>query len=83
MPKKNKDQESQKSKVKKKEAALTNATFGLKNKNKSNKVKAHVASITQSIQNSGDRKEMAKKEQVSERSERALRKRSIHPPIHY
>lgn len=51
--KKAQEQQSKKALQKKKEKALEDKTFGLKNKNKSSKVKAYVDSTTKSIMNAG------------------------------
>jgi hypothetical protein len=48
---------SKKNEQKKKSKLVDDKTFGLKNKNKSAKVKAHVQSISRNIMNSGDPKE--------------------------
>ena len=53
---------SNKSEQKKKASKIEDKTFGLKNKNKSAKVQQFVKSTEQSILNSGDPKERAKKD---------------------
>jgi hypothetical protein len=54
---KKKDGASKKSEQKKKSKIVEDKTFGLKNKNKSAKVKAHIQSVTKNVMNSGDPKE--------------------------
>jgi len=50
------DAASKKSTQKKKDKLIEDKTFGLKNKNKSKKVQAHIQSVTNNVQNSGDPK---------------------------
>lgn len=61
MPPKNKKKgggnESKKSTQKKKDKLIEDKTFGLKNKNKSKKVQAHIQSVTKNVINSGDPKQ--------------------------
>jgi hypothetical protein len=52
---------------KKKAKILEDKTFGLKNKNKSKKVQAHIQSVTKSVMNSGD----AKQRKMDEERKRA------------
>ncbi len=54
---KKKDAGSKKAEQKKKNKIVEDKTFGLKNKNKSAKVKAHIQSVTKNVMNSGDPKE--------------------------
>jgi len=55
MPPKKKDKgASKKNEQKKKTKSIEDKTFGLKNKNKSKKVQAHITSVTKSVLNSGD-----------------------------
>lgn len=55
--KKKKDNESKKAAQKKKEKIIEDKTFGLKNKNKSKKVQAHIQSVQKNVMNSGDPKQ--------------------------
>eukprot|EP01083_Nonionella_stella_P090059 251585_1 len=48
---------SKKSEQKRKTKVIDDKTFGLKNKNKSKKVQAHISSVTKNVMNSGDPKE--------------------------
>ena len=48
---------SKKAEQKKKQAAIEDKTFGLKNKNKSKKVQQYVSQVKSSVMNSGDRKQ--------------------------
>lgn len=48
---------SKKSEQKKKTKIVEDKTFGLKNKNKSKKVQAHIQSVTKNVMNSGDPKQ--------------------------
>jgi hypothetical protein len=54
MPKKGEQQESKKAVQKKKQSAIEDKTFGLKNKNKSKKVQSYVQSVEKNVLNSGD-----------------------------
>jgi len=54
--KKKPDAQSKKSSQKAKQKTIEDKTFGLKNKNKSKKVQAHIASIQKNVHNSGDPK---------------------------
>jgi hypothetical protein len=49
-----KEGESKKNQQKKKAQSIEDKTFGLKNKNKSKKVQAHIQSVQKSVLNSGD-----------------------------
>jgi len=55
--------ESKKAQQKKKERLLDDKTFGLKNKNKSKKVQAHIQSVTNNVINSGCPKQRKMDEQ--------------------
>jgi hypothetical protein len=57
-----KQKESKKADQKKKTKIIEDKTFGLKNKNKSKKVQAHIQSVTKNVLNSGDPKERKKQE---------------------
>lgn len=54
---------SKKSLQKKKDKVIEDKTFGLKNKNKSKKVQAHIQSVTKNVINSGDPKQRKQEEQ--------------------
>lgn len=56
MPSKKKDG-SKKTEQKKKQKLVEDKTFGLKNKNKSKKVQAHIQSVSKNVFNSGDPKQ--------------------------
>jgi len=65
MPSKKKqtaDKVSKKAEQKKKKSQIDDRTFGLKNKNKSKKVQGYVQSVTNSVNNSGDRKQRMEEE---------------------
>jgi hypothetical protein len=49
-----KPQESKKAVQKKKQSAIDDKTFGLKNKNKSKKVQSYVQSVEKNVLNSGE-----------------------------
>eukprot|EP00557_Chaetoceros_sp_GSL56_P003518 CAMPEP_0176487998 /NCGR_PEP_ID=MMETSP0200_2-20121128/6457_1 /TAXON_ID=947934 /ORGANISM="Chaetoceros sp., Strain GSL56" /LENGTH=287 /DNA_ID=CAMNT_0017884917 /DNA_START=166 /DNA_END=1029 /DNA_ORIENTATION=- len=57
-----KPKESKKADQKKKNKIIEDKTFGLKNKNKSKKVQAHIQSVTKNVLNSGDPKERKKQD---------------------
>ena len=54
---------SKKAEQKKKAKVIEDRTFGLKNKNKSKKVQAHIESVTKNVMNSGDRRQRQLEEQ--------------------
>lgn len=58
---------SNKAEQKKKTKILEDKTFGLKNKNKSKKVQAHIASVTKNVMNSGDPKERKRIEDMKQK----------------
>jgi hypothetical protein len=64
-PKAKKKEQGSSKKVdqKKKQKAVEDLTFGLKNKHKSKKVQQHVESVTRSVMHSGDRKQRQAEEQ--------------------
>jgi len=61
-----KDAASKKTVQKKKQQAIEDKTFGLKNKNKSKKVQQQIQSIKKTIENSGDPKQRKLEEQRKE-----------------
>mmetsp|Transcript_8583 Transcript_8583/g.17832 ORF Transcript_8583/g.17832 Transcript_8583/m.17832 type:complete len:272 (+) Transcript_8583:129-944(+) len=76
MAKKKKEQSaSKKAEQKKKNQQIEDRTFGLKNKSKSKKVQSFVKSVTNSVNNSGDRKQRAEEERRKKaKSDQKLRK---------
>lgn len=65
MPPKKKKQnngESKKAQQKRKEKLVEDKTFGMKNKNKSKKVQAHIQSVTNNVMNTGDPKQRKQEE---------------------
>ena len=62
-PKKNKEGDSKKTQQKKRAQVIEDKTFGLKNKNKSKKVQAHIQSVEKSVLNSGDPRQRRLEEQ--------------------
>jgi hypothetical protein len=70
-PKTKAQQESKKSLQKKKEKVIEDKTFGLKNKNKSKKVQAHIKSVEKNVLNSGDPKLRRLEEQRKKAKEEA------------
>lgn len=79
MPSKKKgDKESKKSQQKKKDRAIEDKTFGLKNKNKSKKVQAHIQAVTKSVQGGGDPKMRKLEEQRKKaKAEAKARKKAL------
>ena len=79
MAKKKKDQAtSKKAEQKKKAQQIEDRTFGLKNKNKSKKVQSYVRSVTNSVNNTGDRKLRAEEERrKKQKAEQKLRKKQM------
>ncbi len=79
MAKKKKEQSgSKKAEQKKKNQQIEDRTFGLKNKNKSKKVQSYVKSVTNSVNNSGDRKQRAEEERRKRaKAEQKLRKQQM------
>lgn len=66
--------ESKKSVQKKKQLAVEDKTFGLKNKNKSKKVQQHINSVTKNVMNSGDPKmRKMEEERAKAKAERKAR----------
>lgn len=69
---------SKKSEQKKKSQQIEDRTFGLKNKNKSKKVQSFVKSVTNSVNNTGDRKQRAEEERRKrQKAEQKLRKQAM------
>lgn len=79
MAKKKKEQAtSKKSEQKKKAQQIEDRTFGLKNKNKSKKVQSYVKSVTNSVNNGGDRKLRAEEERrKKQKADQKLRKKAM------
>jgi len=68
---------SKKAEQKKKNQQVEDRTFGLKNKNKSKKVQSFVKSVTNSVNNSGDRKQRHEDEKKKrQKSEQKARKKA-------
>jgi hypothetical protein len=68
---------SKKTEQKKKQSAIEDKTFGLKNKNKSKKVQQYVQQVKTSVLNSGDRKQRQLEEQrKKQKAEAKLRKKA-------
>lgn len=70
---------SKKNEQKKKKMQIDDRTFGLKNKNKSKKVQSYVQSVSNSVNNSGDRKqrmeeEKRKKQKVQQKERKKAEK---------
>jgi len=69
---------SKKAEQKKKAGQIEDRTFGLKNKNKSKKVQSFVKSVTNSVNNSGDRKQRHEDEKRRrQKDEQKLRKKAM------
>jgi len=69
---------SKKAEQKKKAGQIEDRTFGLKNKNKSKKVQSFVKSVTNSVNNSGDRKQRHEDERRRrQKDEQKLRKKAM------
>jgi hypothetical protein len=69
---------SKKAEQKKKAGQIDDRTFGLKNKNKSKKVQSFVRSVTNSVNNSGDRKQRHEDERRRrQKEEQKLRKKAM------
>ena len=79
MAKKKKEQAaSKKAEQKKKNQQIEDRTFGLKNKNKSKKVQSFVKSVTNSVNNTGDKKQRAEEERRKRaKSDQKLRKQQM------
>lgn len=76
--KKQQQQQSKKAEQKKKNQQIEDRTFGLKNKNKSKKVQNYVRSVTNSVNNTGDRKLRAEEERRKRaKEEQKLRKKQM------
>mmetsp|Transcript_23855 Transcript_23855/g.51541 ORF Transcript_23855/g.51541 Transcript_23855/m.51541 type:complete len:290 (-) Transcript_23855:201-1070(-) len=73
--KKSQEKESKKNAQKKKERAIDDKTFGLKNKNKSTKVKALVQGVERGINNSGNDAQTRRQEQLKKQDK--LAKKSL------
>ena len=75
---KNKEATSKKAEQKKKQRAIEDKTFGLKNKNKSKKVQQHVDSVIKSVMNTGDRKQRAMEEaRKKQKAEAKMRRKAL------
>lgn len=71
-------QTSKKAEQKKKQKVIEDKTFGLKNKNKSKKVQAHIQSVEKNVMNSGDRKQRQLDEQRARaKAEAKARKKAM------
>lgn len=71
-------EQSKKALQKKKNKVVEDATFGLKNKNKSKKVQQHIASVEKSVYNGGDKKVRQQEEQrARQKAENKLRKKAV------
>jgi hypothetical protein len=69
---------SKKSEQKKKSQQIEDRTFGLKNKNKSKKVQSYVNSVSNSVNNSGDRKQRHEEDRRRrQKDEQKLRKKAM------
>ena len=69
---------SKKTEQKKKVKQIEDRTFGLKNKNKSKKVQEFVKSVTNSVNNSGDRKQRMEDEKRKKlKEEQKARKKAM------
>jgi len=69
---------SKKAEQKKKAGQIEDRTFGLKNKNKSKKVQVFVKSVTNSVNNSGDRKQRQEEERrKKKKSDQKSRKKAM------
>ena len=69
---------SKKAEQKKKNQQIEDRTFGLKNKNKSKKVQSYVKSVTNSVNNTGDRKLRAEEERrKKQKADQKLRKKAM------
>jgi len=69
---------SKKTEQKKKTQQIEDRTFGLKNKNKSKKVQVFVKSVTNSVNNSGDRKQRQEEERrKKKKSDQKSRKKAM------
>mmetsp|Transcript_21419 Transcript_21419/g.51023 ORF Transcript_21419/g.51023 Transcript_21419/m.51023 type:complete len:279 (-) Transcript_21419:488-1324(-) len=69
---------SKKNEQKKKNQQIDDRTFGLKNKNKSKKVQSYVRSVTNSVNNTGDRKLRAEEERrKKQKAEQKSRKQAM------
>ena len=69
---------SKKAEQKKKNQQIEDRTFGLKNKNKSKKVQSYVRSVTNSVNNTGDRKLRAEEERRKKlKAEQKARKQAM------
>ena len=75
--KKNAEKASKKAEQKAKQRVIEDRTFGLKNKNKSKKVQAHIQSVTKNVMNSGDRRQRQLEEQrKKQRADMKARKKA-------
>ena len=69
--------ESKKSQQKRKEKIVDDKTFGLKNKNKSKKVQAHIQSVTNNVMNSGNaRQRKMEEDRKRAKAEQKARKKA-------
>jgi len=69
---------SKKNEQKKKKMQIDDRTFGLKNKNKSKKVQSYVQSISNSVNNTGDRKQrMEEEKRKREKIQQKERKKAV------
>lgn len=69
---------SKKAEQKKKNQQIEDRTFGLKNKNKSKKVQSYVKSVTNSVNNTGDRKQRQEEERRKKlKTEQKARKKAM------